>query len=364
MPGHEQPTRLYFAYGSNLNAADWEDWCRRNGFPQGLLAFHSCGYLPDWDLAFDHFSTSRQGGALNIRPRVGQVVPGVIFEVRGDGWHALDQKEGAPRHYRRIDTVAQDDNGQLIRVSTYRARGCGDHVPPTDEYLKIVRKALEHHGFDSEMLQAAATNQQTPWTTDAVFCYGTLMRGESRFPTLARCDIRCILLAEACGRLVDLGSFPGRIHSGESDGRVQGEFIRLGDFGEAVPTLDAIEGFRGYDDESSLYRRVLIGVGVGEGRVRLAWTYVLGTHLASAPVIPSADWREHRGSRDEFLRALLAAYAQTLGQDGWGSLVRRLQALDAGPQPWDSTTLFEALRDGRVSERRLAQATGHWHVVP
>ncbi len=116
--------QFYFAYGSNLNLKDWDRWCRGHGFATELLTPHSVAYLPDFELVFNHRSKSRQGGVLNIRKRRGQLVAGVIFEVHGDGWDALDKKEGctygqASRRYNRLDWTAIDPSGAEIPVSTY-----------------------------------------------------------------------------------------------------------------------------------------------------------------------------------------------------------------------------------------------------
>ena len=88
--------KLYFAYGSNLNLTDLNDWLQRKGLPEELLKFHSHACLPDFELAFTYRSTSRSGGVLDIRKSIGSVVEGVLFEVRDGGWKALDSKEALP----------------------------------------------------------------------------------------------------------------------------------------------------------------------------------------------------------------------------------------------------------------------------
>ena len=98
--------RFYFAYGSNLNAEDWQAWCRRSGFSPDLLEFRTVAYLPDWELVFDYRSSSRNGGALDLKERIGQLTAGAVFEVAPGGWKALDSKEGAPNYYRQEDTTA------------------------------------------------------------------------------------------------------------------------------------------------------------------------------------------------------------------------------------------------------------------
>jgi gamma-glutamylcyclotransferase (GGCT)/AIG2-like uncharacterized protein YtfP len=360
--------QFYFAYGSNLNVGDWENWCRKHGFGAGLLRFRSIGYLPDRDIAFSYRSTSRNGGVLDIEPRAGQIVRGVIFEVSDEAWRALDQKEGAPIVYERVPAIALDESGEEVPVMTYRV-ACRRQrfVQPTPEYVEIVRTGLEHHGLASCGLLAAANNQTTPYVTDAFFCYGTLMRGESRFGLLRSFGPKCILLAKTFGRLIDLGSFPGLVDQACSDQLVEGEFVRVADVAEATETLDRVEGFRGYGVAGSLYRRTLVGVDVGDGRIRQAWTYGYAASYDSESEIASGDWRAYTGCRNSFLRKVVAAHTggdedrvacEIAGQipfsfgENREAVVARLLPLDA------------SLGRGELSERRLAQFSGKWAVVP
>src|SRR5271168_2880219 len=92
--------QLYFAYGSNLDNTDWAAWCTRNGFDPGCIQAIGPAVLPDVELVFDYHSQGRCGGVLNLRPRLGQCVDGMLFEVSDEGNEALDAKEGAPYVYR------------------------------------------------------------------------------------------------------------------------------------------------------------------------------------------------------------------------------------------------------------------------
>lgn len=264
---------LYFAYGSNLNRDDWRQWCDANGFFTDALQYRSVGYLPDYDVRFSYRSVGRGGGVLNIKPRKGQIVPGVIFEVNDDGWNALDRKEGSP--YKRIQTTVLDDLGREIAVQTYQVRGEGREpfVKPSHEYLNIVLDGLGSHDLPRRGVEAAANGKHAPPMVDAFFVYGTLMRCEERFLALRDCDLRCILLAQTFGRLIDLGAYPALVDLGATGSMVHGEFMRVGALEEAIRLLDEIEDFRGFGRSDSLYRRTLCQVDVGEARIRRAWTY-------------------------------------------------------------------------------------------
>ena len=359
---------LYFAYGSNLNIDDFEQWCIDRGYPAELLKSAGIAGLRDYELAFSYDSSSRRGGVLDIRERRGMVVPGVIFEVAEEGWEALDRKEGAPGCYQREDVVVFDGFGEMHRATTYRVvdSRAEYYVEPAPGYVEVVQQGLESWGISDTHLLAAAQDESLP-CPDGIFAYGTLMRGESRFEVLQRFGIECSLLAEAQGQLFDLGLFPGMTRDCASESYVYGEFIRLRNPEAALVALDRIEGFRGYGKQGSLYRRELIPIHVGDGRIREAWTYCLDASADDTQIITSGDWREHCGTRKQFMSWLANAHS---GQQPH-RIAERLAS--KSPYSWSGDReatvaellpLDDALASGILSERKLAQATGKWAIVP
>jgi gamma-glutamylcyclotransferase (GGCT)/AIG2-like uncharacterized protein YtfP len=361
--------RMYFAYGSNLNFQDWRRHRPGLADPADVLEFVSKGYLPDCEIVFNVRSPGRKGGVLNIKRRVGQVVPGVMYRVKEGGWSALDKKEGAPGLYQRIDTSALTTDGWQSAVTTYLVPDdrCESFVPPAPGYLEAVRHAVgeEGYGFDDAMLCAAAQNEPPPLYIDGLFVYGTLMRNECRHTTLHQFGVKCILLADTPGRLFDLDAYPAMVPSRDPHSVVLGEFIRLRHVDHALQALDELEGFEGFGARHSLYRRALIWVGVGDGRTRPAWTYLWADPKSDAHPILSGDWRD--GKREAFVQRLVAAYCGAEEE----SVGRRLAV--SGPFPpvegVDAEArrllpLSQAILRGDVSERRLAQITGKWAVVP
>ena len=71
---------VYFAYGSNLDWRDWSKFCARHNADPRCMKPIGPALLPDVELVFNYRSVLREGGALNIRPRKGQVVYGVLFD--------------------------------------------------------------------------------------------------------------------------------------------------------------------------------------------------------------------------------------------------------------------------------------------
>lgn len=282
---------LYFGYGSNLNLGDLARWCREKDVAPPRLRVVGPAWLPDHELVFHYRSKARSGGALDVRARRGAAVEGMIFETDERGARVLDRKEGAPSYYERTERVALTADGREVSVTTYvvtDAHRQDRHVPPTDEYVRVVREGLARHGLDDAALVAAAAGLDAP-RPRAIFVYGTLLSGEPRHPIVARHRPLRTSDSSIAGRLVHLGEYPGWV-AGDG-GRVRGELVELEDTAAVLRELDDVEGFLGYGVEGSLYRRVIVEAHRASGDAALAWSYRwLGS--ADAPRIDSGDWRK------------------------------------------------------------------------
>ena len=179
-------------------------------------------------------------------------------------------------------------------------------VIPGMVYVKVVRDGLRVFELCTSQLEAAVKGVATPLPFDSVFVCGTLMRGEECFAGLAEvAEFECILLATACGRMLDLGAYPAIIS--DTDHRVEGEFVRFRNIEPVLDHLDAIEGFHGYHAES-LYYRVPITIDVGEGHFRPAWTYVRADSGSEWSVIASGNWLRRHGRHKSFMKALISSH--------------------------------------------------------
>lgn len=307
---------LYFAYGSNLNADDLQEWCEEADFDNPLLEVVTRAFLPDHEYIFNYTSPRRGGGVLNLRKRTAQAVHGVVFQVDDysdrewycrvivgpgppppeppeDGWEVLDKKEGAPQAYRRIRTTVFSEFGEPIEVQTYRVperRALRTPVPAAPGYLEVVRKGMQAYGLVGEaQLDAAARGEIVPLITDRLFVYGTLMAGE---PQQLRIqpdeDVLSWTPATAPGKLFAIGDIPCLRPS--RDSIVYGECIQHKNLDALFLDIDFYEGFRGYRDlEHSLYYRALTVCETKEGK-HLAWAY-FARPVEGAIEIPSGDWR-------------------------------------------------------------------------
>ncbi|MCE7869577.1 hypothetical protein DYH09_04265 [bacterium CPR1] len=349
---------LYFAYGSNLDSVD-----RNRKIPPDTLRAIGRARLFDHQLCFGYYSPGRGGGALTLSQQKGWVVDGVLFDCPGEGRERLDRKEGAGAFYDPIRVFVQCPRGEWLDAFTYVAceHRREEFVPPTREYVEIVTRGCAEHGISPAPVVRAARNQPNPPASDALFVYGSLMRGEQRAELLQQ--IECVLLACTFGRLYDLGEHPG-MRSTRGEELVQGDFVRVKDIHRTLELLDRIEGFQGPASTENLFRRELVRVDAGDGRIRRAWTYLYDHEPSEASRIQSGDWREHKGTRTSFLQALVRAHCGDREPEIARSLSERI--------PWAFNPgalrhllpLWQALERGELSERRLAQESDRWDVVP
>jgi gamma-glutamylcyclotransferase (GGCT)/AIG2-like uncharacterized protein YtfP len=285
----------YFAYGSNLNQADWHRWCRENGFPENLLRPRFDAFVPDRALGFTRMSRARGGGVLDVVPRRGHRVHGVVFEVAEGGWEALARKEGAPVAYRPFDTDALTPDGLAHRVRTFEVAAARERfVAPSAAYLDVVRAGYQAHSIPVAALLSAARDLGSPPGLASVFTYGTLLRGESRAAAFDD-DRHAFVPGRVPGRLFDLGEYPGLRPDPSRVAWVHGE-IRSPVDAALLGVLDEIEEFPGYDAAGGLYRRRIVDVETLGGGTERAWIYVLGD-AGDAPLIAGGDWRAHRARR-------------------------------------------------------------------
>lgn len=149
-------TQYYFAYGSNLDADDLRGYCERHGYPPDLLARRvGVGVLADHELAFGRYSRARMGGVLDLWPREGAEVHGVLFEVDERVIAMLDAKEGHPHAYSRTSVRVRIE-GREVEALAYLSRA---EVPrlvrPSAAYASIVRRGYQTHGLPLAPLDRA-----------------------------------------------------------------------------------------------------------------------------------------------------------------------------------------------------------------
>lgn len=123
-----------------------------------------------------------------------------------------------------------------------------------------------------------------------LFVYGTLRRGEIRHGLILKHNGAWVGTGHVAGKLHDHGGFPGLTPAQGTS--TFGEIYRFDDIGAALQTFDFVEGFMGYGQGGSLFRRTLMDIRTVSGATLLCWVYVICR--PSGIEIPSNDWVEHR----------------------------------------------------------------------
>lgn len=143
----------YFAYGSNMNWEDLDKWCDKYGYSSidpGTLT--ETGVIKGYKLAFNHYSSSRKGGALNIiKTSHNDQVYGALFNLSDADFEKIKRKEGAAYKCFPVNVFLQ--NGQVVGAKTFKVEDLREYYPPTEEYLRIVLDGAEHFGLREECLE-------------------------------------------------------------------------------------------------------------------------------------------------------------------------------------------------------------------
>lgn len=160
-----RPTRLYFAYGSNLNkvqmraAADdaseliTDEY--RNRCPDSLAV--APFILTGHRLAFVGERTGRwgRGGVATVLPDAGSKVYGALYRISPADEATLDRMEGVdhtdPQSGSYYKATAGDylDEPVMLYIATARH---GAENPPSARYLATIRRGYEMWGLPMETL--------------------------------------------------------------------------------------------------------------------------------------------------------------------------------------------------------------------
>ncbi|MFQ5778596.1 MAG: gamma-glutamylcyclotransferase [Terriglobia bacterium] len=130
--------------------------------------------------------------------------------------------------------------------------------------------------------------------SEKLFVYGTLRRG---FPLHAYLDkkvARYLGKGKICGRLYDLGQFPGAIPSQSPTDEIEGELYELIDASKQLSELDAVEEFDPDRPGKSLFVRQLAEVELETGQKLNAWVYFLPGKPTSGRLVQSGDYAQSR----------------------------------------------------------------------
>lgn len=143
-------TKLYLAYGSNLNIAQMVMRC-----PDA--EFFGTAEIKDYELLF---KGSKTGAYLTIERRKGSSVPVGVWKVTERDIRALDRYEGYPTFYykKAFKRQIRGVNGENLGI-----RECFAYIMhedrtigmPTKGYIDTCKQGYEDFGFNEEILMEA-----------------------------------------------------------------------------------------------------------------------------------------------------------------------------------------------------------------
>ena len=352
---------LIVAYGSNLCSRDFEAYAQRHGETGSCLQFEEVIVIPDYKLAFNVSSKTRCGGVLNLESAKGFVTYGVLFSANDVGLNLVRRKEGVPYKYEEVKIAALRRDGSEVEAMTYivPTTKTENFVEPSASYLSICMEGYKEYCLDTFDLQDAAENKVLE-PAPALFCYGTLMRGESRFHIIKNHGVSCAIMALSFGSLSTDGRYPAP-HT-QSNGVVFGDYFVSENIGFLLDETDAIEGFYGFGNKNNLFRRTYIEVDVGGLGQRGAWVYVMDTILSVQ--ILEKGWREHNDRHLDFLSDVIDAHAK--GTPDFDMQVRSnvYRYAPNPPSQFSKSEMTDMLSGFTLlTERHLAQVSGLWTVL-
>ena len=140
---------LYFAYGSNMDAATMERHCPGHRYV-------GVAELREHRLAFTRRSKRTGTGVADIVASPGKSVWGVLYELDDSQLAAIDEKEGNGWAYqRKLLTVVLHDGAAEHEAHAYAVIAPDDaHVPPSVEYLGLILAAARARGLPQSHLDA------------------------------------------------------------------------------------------------------------------------------------------------------------------------------------------------------------------
>lgn len=140
----------YFAYGSNMNLSLMRRLCGWNCRVLGPAL------LEAFEFGFD------LRGYNTIRPKAGEKVWGVLFDVNQKALEALDGFEGYPNVFGRQEVTVTDNFGEKIKAWVFlRPVSQFGNAKPTLDYFKRILTGAMENGLPKEWIDKLKTFSDT-----------------------------------------------------------------------------------------------------------------------------------------------------------------------------------------------------------
>ena len=143
-------SRLYIAYGSNLNLEQMAHRC-----PTAEVV--GAATLRGWRLWFRGGNGS---AVVTVERERGCEVPVLVWRIQPQDERALDRYEGWPHLYRK-ETLRITMNGRRVYAMVYIMNEARyPYGTPSLGYLDTIREGYESAGFDSGILAKAVSDSK------------------------------------------------------------------------------------------------------------------------------------------------------------------------------------------------------------
>ena len=126
----------YFAYGSNISKKQMTTRC-----PDSKPKISAI--LPNYKLIFTGWSRQWKGGTASIKHYNGQKVSGAVYEISEADLKKLDNHEGYPGTYDRMNVIVFTDTGDPMEAFTYIKKDQSQETEPSVEYTAIIRQGYK-----------------------------------------------------------------------------------------------------------------------------------------------------------------------------------------------------------------------------
>ena len=132
-------TKIYLAYGSNLNHQQMADRCPNANYLGNTV-------LKDWRLIFKSVAT--------IEKDLGKYVPVGVFQITIECEKALDIYEDYPNLYdkKELDIIL---DGIQVTAMTYVMVAKYGIAPPSRKYFNVISEGYKNCGLNSDFLLEA-----------------------------------------------------------------------------------------------------------------------------------------------------------------------------------------------------------------
>jgi len=144
----------YFAYGSNMDKQNLDNWCKENNKPLvHIFSIQTC-ILRNFQLRFNYYSKRRDAGAANIMKSQDDCVYGLLLEINKQDMNVIHYKEGVPEFYNEFNIKVELLNkAEVTEVSTFKVtkeKEKSEHVPPKREYIESMIQIAKFYNFPED----------------------------------------------------------------------------------------------------------------------------------------------------------------------------------------------------------------------